>query len=218
MIFYTNMAYFGKITFIIGHNFVIKRSELVFLLYLNIKSKAFFMRKVIVMFVLLFLSVGAWAQYAGSGTIRRVGSHIEMDGERLSPEARTALLADICGQDFNPVWEKARKGRNTGLGLVIGGGVAVIGGGASLLIGATASVIGAAVGGTVGSIGGQESSQHGAEEGARAGKPLITAGLITAGLGIVSAGVGIPLLVKSNKTLSGVVDTYNNGIGLALRF
>ena len=139
MIFYTNMAYFGKITFIIGHNFVIKRSELVFLLYLNIKSKAFFMRKVIVMFALLFLSVGAWAQYAGSGTIRRVGSHIEMDGERLSPEART-------------------------------------------------------------------------------GKPLITAGLITAGLGIVSAGVGIPLLVKSNKTLSGVVDTYNNGIGLALRF
>lgn len=79
-------------------------------------------------------------------------------------------------------------------------------------------MIGAAVGGTVGSIGGQESAQHGAEEGARAGKPLITAGLITAGLGIVSAGVGIPLLVKSNKTLSGVVDTYNNGIGLALRF
>lgn len=176
------------------------------------------MRKVIVMFALLFLSVGAWAQYAGSGTIRRVGSHIEMDGERLSPEEQTALLADIDGQDYNAMWQQARKGRNTGLGLVIGGGVAVLGGGVSLLIGATASVIGAAVGGTVGSLGGQENARHGAEEGARAGKPLITAGLITAGLGIVSTGVGIPLIVKSNKKLSGIVDTYNNGIGLALRF
>lgn len=218
MIFYTNMAYFGKITFIIGHILVIKRSELVFLLYLNVKSKAFFMRKVIVVFVLLFLSVGAWAQYAGGGVIRRVGSHIEMDGERLSPEAQATLLADIDGQDYNSIWQQTRKGRNTGLGLVIGGGVAVLGGGVSLLIGATASVIGAAVGGTVGSLGGQENARHGAEEGARAGKPLITAGLITAGLGIVSTGVGIPLIVKSNKKLSGIVDTYNNGIGLAFRF
>ena len=119
------------------------------------------MRRFIVVIMLVFLSLGAWAQYAVTGAIRRVGTHIEMNGERLSHEAQAALLADIGGNDYNPEWERARKGRRTGVGLVVGGGTATILGGGVLVLGATTSVIGAAIGGTVGSIGGQEGAQKG---------------------------------------------------------
>ena len=191
------------------------------------------MKKLAVTLIFIVISLGAWAQYAGNGTIRRAGTHIEMDGERLSPDAQAALLANIGGKDYNAVWEHARKGRRTGTGLTIGGGATFLAGGAVGLLGLTTSVLGAAVGGTVGSIGGQEGSQHGAEEGAKAGGPMITAGLIAAGLGIAAAAVGIPMIVSNAKVMDGIVNTCNNGnrpsaqvsfgatdsgIGLALRF
>jgi len=142
-------------------------------------------------------------------------------------------LADIDGRDYNSTWDWAKRGRNAGLGLVIGGGIVTLGGSVVTLIGLTTSVIGAAVGGTVGSIGGQDSAQHGAEEGAKAGNSLTIGGLITSGLGLVTTGIGIPMIVKNNRTLNEIVNGYNNGrqpnvklgfgptengIGLALRF
>lgn len=190
------------------------------------------MKRFIVVSMLIFLSLGAWAQYSGTSPVRRAGTHIKIDGERLSPQDQAALLADIDGQDYNEAWDKARKGRNTGMGLTIGGGVAAVCGGVVTVLGLTTSIFGAIVGGTVGSIGGQESAQQAADEGASAGKPFITAGMITSGLGIAAAAVGIPMLVSNNKTLNGIVNKYNgskttaqvsvgptrNGIGLALVF
>lgn len=169
------------------------------------------MRRFIVATILMFLSLGAWAQYAGTGTIKRAGTHIKMDGERLSPEAQTALLADIGGMDYNSSWDWAKRGRNAGLGLVIGGGVVTLGGSVVTLLGLTTSVIGAAVGGTVGSIGGQESAQQAAQEGAKAGNSLTIGGLITTGAGIAATVIGIPMIVRNNRTLNEIVNTYNNG-------
>jgi hypothetical protein len=191
------------------------------------------MKRIIISLILMTISLGAWAQYAGTGTIKRVGSHIEMNGEKLSPEAQSTLLSNIGGQDYYADWEKARKGRSTGMGLTIGGGSAVVVGGAALVVGLTASAVGAATGGIVGSIGGQESAQQAAEEGAKAGDPIITGGLIASALGVAAMGAGIPKIVKNVKKLNGIVNTYNNGgqpsaqvsfgatgngIGLALRF
>ena len=191
------------------------------------------MKRIIISIIAVLLPLSIWAQYAGTGTVRRVGSHIEMNGERLSPEAQATLLSNICGQDHNADWEKARKGRSTGMGLTIGGGSAVVVGGAALVVGLTASAVGAATGGIVGSIGGQESAQHGAEEGAKAGEPIITGGLIASALGIAAMGAGIPMIVRNVKKLNGIVNAYNNGgqpsaqvsfgatengIGLALKF
>ena len=189
------------------------------------------MKRILFTLLLMLLSIGAWAQYTGTDAIKRAGTHIKVNGERLSQEAQAALLADIGGQDYNAAWEKASKGRNTGMGLAIGGGVATLCGGAVTFLGLTTSVFGAIVGGAVGSIGGQESAQQAANEGASAGKPYTTAGLITSGLGIAAAAVGIPMISKNNKTLNGIVNKYNNrttaqvcvgstenGIGLALVF
>ena len=156
------------------------------------------MRRLLVVFSLLFLSLGAWAQYS---------------------EAQTSLLSDVSWVDYNQALEKARKGRNTGIGLVVGGGVAVVGGGAAVVIGLTTSVVGAAVGATVGSIGGQEGASNGAQQGSKAGAPLMTAGLIAAGAGLVATGVGIPLIVKNNRTLKLLrLGSTGNGVGLALVF
>lgn len=156
------------------------------------------MRRLLVVFSLLFLSLGAWAQYS---------------------EAQTSLLSDVSWVDYNQALEKARKGRNTGIGLVIGGGVAVVGGGAAVVIGLTTSVVGAAVGATVGSVGGQEGASNGAQQGSKAGAPLMTAGLIAAGAGLVATGVGIPLIVKNNRTLKLLrLGSTGNGVGLALVF
>ena len=148
------------------------------------------MKRLLVVFSLLFLSLGAWAQYSETQWV-----------------------------DYNQAFEKARKGRNTGIGLVVGGGVAVVGGGAAVIIGLTTSVVGAAVGATVGSIGGQEGASNGAQQGSKAGDPLMTAGLIAAGAGLVATGVGIPLIVKNNRTLKQLrLGPTGNGVGLALVF
>lgn len=182
--------------------------------------------------MLLLLSLGAWAQYAGTGVAKRAGTRIKVDGVKLSREDQAALLADIGGRDLNPAWQKARSGRNAGMGLTIGGGVAALGGSAAVLLGLTASVIGAGMGAVVGSIGGEETAQQAAQQGASAGEPYITGGLIATGVGLAAMGAGIPLMAVNCKRLNRIVKTCNderseaqlslgptvNGFGIVLDF
>ena len=42
------------------------------------------MKKLAVTLIFIFISLGAWAQYAGNGTIRRAGTHIEMEGFKVA--------------------------------------------------------------------------------------------------------------------------------------
>ena len=184
------------------------------------------------MVALMLLSVGAWAQYAGTGVAKRAGTHIKVDGVKLSPEEQTTLLSDIGGTDYNPAWQKAKAGRNAGMGLTIGGGAVALGGGAVVLLGLTTSIIGGAAGAIVGSIGGEEGAQQGAEAGVAAGKPYITGGLIATGAGLAAMGAGIPLMAVNCKRLNNIVKDYNgerpeaqlslgptgNGLGLTLSF
>lgn len=190
------------------------------------------MRRLLLAIALLLLSGAAWAQYAGGGTVKRSGTHLVVNGQKLSEEAQAALLADINGTDYNKAWQKAKSGRGAGIGLTVGGGVALVGGGATVLLGLTTSMLGAVFGGTVGSIGGKESGQEAAQKGAEAGKPFFIGGLIAAGAGIAGLGTGIPMIVANNKRLNNIVNTCNsgkttaqltlgptgNGVGLALRF
>jgi hypothetical protein len=190
------------------------------------------MKRIVIMIALMLLSVGAWAQYAGTGIAKRAGTHIKVDGEKLSPEDQTILLSDIGGTDFNPAWQKAKAGRNAGMGLTIGGGVVALGGCTAVLLGATASIVGGAAGAIFGSIGGEEGAQQGAEAGASAGKPYITGGLIAAGAGLAAMGAGIPMLAVNCKKLNNIVGSYNavgpeaqlslgptgNGFGITLSF
>lgn len=158
------------------------------------------MRKVFVTLALLLLTGAAWAQYAG-----------------------TAGTSATTGTEYEQAIQKAKSGKNTGIGLTVGGGLALLGGGTSVLVGLTGSMFGAVIGGTVGSIGGKESSRQGAQEGAKAGEPYIIGGLIAAGAGVVGMAVGIPMIVKNKKTLKSLQSQVSlgptgNGVGLAFRF
>ena len=183
-----------------AENWIIEHTSL----YLN-------MRTIFMTLLLLLLPLGAWAQYNAAGSAKRAGTHIRIDGEKLSPEAQADLLADINGVDFNPEWQKAKAGHNAGLGLTIGGGIAMLGGSVAALLGVTASVAGATIGAIAGSIGGEQGAQQGAQQGATAGKPLATGGLIAAGAGLASMGAGIPLLIVNNKRMNGIVNAFNDG-------
>jgi hypothetical protein len=169
------------------------------------------MKRSLLTLILMLLSLGAWAQYAGTGTVTRTGARLKVDGVKLSPEDQAVLLADINGTDYNPAWDKAKAGRSAGMALTLGGGVTALGGCTVLMLGLTTSIFGAAIGATVGSIGGQESAQQAAQQGADAGQPYITAGLVAAGLGVAAMGAGIPVLVVNSRKLNGIVKDCNSG-------
>ena len=185
--------------------------------------------------VLLLVSFVARAQYADTdaGVLKRSGTHLKMDGVKLSREAQAALLADIDGIDYNKAWNKAKSGRNAGVWLIIGGHVVAIGGVSLATLGVTASLYGALIGAMVGAIvGGEETAQQAADAGATAGDGYIKAGLITGGVGLAAVAAGIPMVIVNSKKLNGIVDDYNaggpgaqvslgpttNGFGLSVRF
>ena len=171
--------------------------------------------------LLLACGVSAWGQYPG--TLKRSGTHLTLNDERLTPEEQAAILDDIGGQDCTEAWRRAATLRNTGLGLTIAGGVA---GAAGIMFTFTGGVV-STMGAVVGTLGGKE----GAQKGARAGSPMLTGGLIAAGVGLAALGAGIPLLAVGSARLNRMVETYNNnkpvtvslgpapsGLGLCLRF
>ena len=164
--------------------------------------------------VLLLVSFVARAQYAdtGAGALKRAGTHLKMDGVKLSREAQAALLSDINGIDFNEAWNKAKSGRNAGVWLIIGGHVVAIGGASLATLGVTANLYGALVGAMIGAIvGGEDTAQQAADAGATAGNEYVTAGLITGGIGLAAVAAGIPMIIVNSKKLNGIVDEYNNG-------
>ena len=191
------------------------------------------------MLLLLTCSVGASAQFADGGALKRSGNKIKVDGRKLTAEEQTLLLSDIAGIDYNEAWSREVNHRNAGLALTIAGSAGVVLGAATTVVGALTSAIGAVAGATggaiVGSIGGeqaaQEAASEGANEGAKAGEPIMTAGLIATGVGAAALATGVPLLIVHCKRMNTIVAganqargaelslaPCNGGIGIALRF
>ena len=183
--------------------------------------------------VLIMLSTAAWAQYANPEVLKRTGSHMKLDGVKLTADEQAALLADIDGTDYTKAWHSASVMRGTGMGLAIGGTAVAAGGMVTTFIGLLVTVVGAGAGAVVGSIGGEESAENAAQQGAQAGSPYITGGLIATGVGLAAVGTGIPLWVIGGTRMSKITDSFNqsqrstaqltfgstpSGVGLSLRF
>ena len=177
------------------------------------------MKKLILALVLLTACAAAYAQYLPipDGTLKRHGTKMSIDGQRLSKEQQILLLQDIDGTDYTRTWDKGKITRNWGMGLTLGGGtVAVVGAcGTMVMVIATALgvVIGASAGAIVGSVGGEETASETASEAAdnvadEMG-PKIAAWATVTGVGAVSTAVGIPLWISGSKKMSKVVKTYN---------
>ena len=192
-------------------------------------------------FLLIFVSLGAWAQYSvPNAEFKRAGGTIKMDGEKLSKDACNELLLNAGGEDLYKQWKKAKGNRTTGIVLTSVGGTLAVGGLATAFLGGIVSVLGAAAGATAGaiagSIGGKDTAssaaQQGAESGGHAGDGLAYGGLAAAVVGTGSLAAGIPILVvnckKMDKMVEGINDSRSvtqfgfgatgNGAGLYLRF
>lgn len=193
------------------------------------------MKKILLLISLLAVCFAAQAQY--SGTLKRSGCSLKMDGQKLTKAETTALLSDIGGVDYTASWEKARRGRTTGIVMTsVGSGVAVLGAGVSIVgLFATVIAVGAAAttGAIVGSVGGEETAQEtassAADQAADSTTPIMTAGLVMMGAGAVTAVAGIPFIVVNCNKMNKIVKTYNNtpalafgttgnGLGLTLNF
>ena len=181
----------------------------------------------------MLLSLVAWAQYTNPQVLKRAGSHMKLDGVKLSADEQAALLADIDGTDYTKAWHSASVMRGTGMGLAIGGTAVAAGGIVTTFLGLVVTVVGAGTGAVVGSIGGEESAENAAQQGAQAGSPYITGGLIATGVGLAALGAGIPLWVIGGTRMSKITDSFNqsqsssaqltfgstpSGVGLSLRF
>lgn len=192
--------------------------------------------------LLVFVSFGAWAQYAQPGAeYKRAGGTIKVDGEKLSKEACMELLTQAGGEQLYKDWKNANDMRTTGIVMTsVGGGVGAIGLGVAFM-GGLVSILGAAAGATtgaiVGSIGGEDAAssaaQQGASQGGKAGNGLLYGGLAAAGLGFGTMIAGIPILAvncsKMNKIVKGLneapqpapqfgLGATENGLGLVLLF
>lgn len=182
------------------------------------------MKRWIIALVFLALAAGsASAQYIPDGTVKRKGSGMKVDGQKLNWDQQAYILSDINGQDRTADWIKARKVRGWGIGLTTGGAtVTVVGAGATMvmvLATALGVAFGAGAGAIAGSIGGEEQAQESANEAAQQISdemtPKINACLAVTGVGLVTTAVGIPLWVSGTKKMNKIVKAYNAGPSIA---
>ena len=188
-------------------------------------GRRYFIKASAALFLLLF-SVAASAQFADSGTLKRSGNRIKLDGRKLTAEEQTVLLSDIAGVDCNEAWSRAASHRKAGTVLTVAGSAGVVIGAATTVVGAMTSALGAVVGATGGALGGaiageeaaQQAASQGADKGAKAGEPIMTAGLITAGVGAAALATGVPLLIVHGKRMNKIVAGANQARGVQLSF
>lgn len=189
------------------------------------------MRKVIISLIAVFWAMTAFAQYVPEwhqGDLKKKGTVIALQGEKLDRETTQAILNQTGGPDMVAAWEKYRSERGWGIGLTAGGyTLAVAGfcyGGVYLLAGVIGSIFAA--------IGGQEAvdklwSDLGPN--VALGGGIMLAGLAVGTTGVVLLCVGNGNMKKMARTcdaagLAPVPEaqiTFGptpSGVGLALRF
>ena len=117
------------------------------------------MKKIILAIVLLTACAAAYGQYIPEGTLKRSGSGMKINGQKLSKEQQTLLLSDIDGNDYTRTWKNANLTRKWGIGLTAAGGtVAVVGAGGTMVM-AIAAALGVAIGVRLGIFEGDQRDQ-----------------------------------------------------------
>ena len=191
------------------------------------------MKKAIIFALALFWAVSALAQYAVApdwyqGDLKKKGTVLAIQGEKLDRAATEAILNQVGGPEMVAAWDKYRKERGWGIGLTAGGyTLAAAGfcfGGVYVLAGVIGTMFAA--------IGGQEAvDKLWADLG-----PMVQVGGVAMFTGLAAGTTGVVLLCVGNGNmrklakacdaagLAPVTDvqlTFGqtpSGVGLALRF
>jgi hypothetical protein len=191
------------------------------------------MKKAVILALALFWAVSALAQYAVApdwyqGDLKKKGTVLALQGEKLDRAATEAILNQVGGPEMVAAWDKYRKERGWGIGLTAGGyTLAAAGfcfGGVYVLAGVIGTMFAA--------IGGQEAvDKLWADLG-----PMVQVGGVAMFTGLAAGTTGVVLLCVGNGNmrklakacdaagLASVTDvqlTFGptpSGVGLALRF
>jgi len=191
------------------------------------------MKKAVILALALFWAVSALAQYAVApdwyqGDLKKKGTVLALQGEKLDRAATEAILNQVGGPDMVAAWDKYRKERGWGIGLTAGGyTLAAAGfcfGGVYVLAGVVGTMFAA--------IGGQEAvDKLWADLG-----PMVQIGGVAMFTGLAAGTTGVVLLCVGNGNmrklakacdaagLAPVTDvqlTFGptpSGVGFALRF
>jgi hypothetical protein len=191
------------------------------------------MKKTVILVLALFWAVSAMAQYAVApewyqGDLKKKGTVLALQGEKLDRATTEAILNQVGGPDMVAAWDKYRSERGWGIGLTAGGytlaAAGVCFGGVYFIAGVVGSMFAA--------IGGQEAvDKVWADLG-----PKVQIGGVAMLTGFVAGTTGVVLLCVGNGNmrklaqacdaagLAPVTDlqlTFGptpSGMGLALRF
>jgi len=191
------------------------------------------MKKAVILALALFWAVSALAQYAVApdwyqGDLKKKGTVLALQGEKLDRAATEAILNQVGGPEMVAAWDKYRKERGWGIGLTAGGyTLAAAGfcfGGVYVLAGVVGTMFAA--------IGGQEAvDKLWADLG-----PMVQIGGVAMFTGLAAGTTGVVLLCVGNGNmrklakacdaagLAPVTDvqlTFGptpSGVGFALRF
>ena len=82
------------------------------------------MKKLLVLLSALLWAASAFAQYAPQwyqGDLKKKGTVLALQGEKLDRETTEAILNQVGGPDMVAAWDKYRKERGWGIGLTSGG-------------------------------------------------------------------------------------------------
>ena len=191
------------------------------------------MKKTLLLLVALCWAVSALAQYAvppewHQGDLRKKGTVLALQGEKLDRATTEAILNQVGGPEMIDAWDKYRRERGWGIGLTAGGytlaAAGICFGGVYILAGVVGTIFAA--------IGGQEAvDKLWADLG-----PNVTIGGVVMGVGLAAGTTGVVLLCVGNGNLRKMTRTADaaglppltdvqltfgptpSGMGLALRF
>ena len=191
------------------------------------------MKKAVILVLALFWAVSALAQYAVApdwyqGDLKKKGTVLALQGEKLDRATTEAILTQVGGPEMVAAWDKYRKERGWGIGLTAGGyTLAAAGfcfGGVYIMAGLIGTMFAA--------IGGQEAvDKLWADLG-----PMVQVGGVAMLTGLAAGTTGVVLLCVGNGNmrklakacdaaglapLTDVQLTFGptpSGVGFALRF
>lgn len=187
------------------------------------------MKRLLVLLSALLWAASAFAQYAvewHQGDLKKKGTVLALQGEKLDRETTEAILNQVGGQEMVDAWNKYRKERGWGIGLTSGGyTLATAGfcyGGIYILAGVVGTIFAAPFG--------EEAVNNlwsGLETNVQVGGIAMLTGLAIGTTGVVLLCVGNGNMRKLAKTCdaAGIAPSISltlgptpSGVGLALRF
>ena len=181
------------------------------------------MKRILLLFVLVFLGTSAFAQYIPDGPLNRKGSHLRAGKQTLTARQQSLVLSDIDGVDYNKAWNRAAELREIGNRQIVRGSICIVGGAVGLVggyyLGMTSLLMGV--------LGAIDEANYGLSNGAMFLGPvsvgMFSLGLYGAVTGLFMVPIGIYRSVSGSTKMNHIVKYYNmgltkNGVGLSFNF